>query len=363
LSGDFQEQTPKSKPTVLKPFNWKEFIWAIGVVAFCTIIARILFSYLDVVNSIVNLVMVYLLGITWVAFRYGRKMSIIASFLSVLSFDFFFVPPYFTMTVADIQYIITFLVMLIVGFTISQLTGQLRRQIVAMRLREDRTQALYTISRDLSKSSSPDKLFKIALRHIQEFFRCQAVIFTPDVNEKLVVRFGGTKELGLTSNEQAVAQWVYENRKIAGKGTDTLPGSKGIYLPFVGLEKTVGVIGIFTNDDKLFVDPDQFHLLEMFISQIALAVERAQLASIAFNAKSRMQNEYIKNMLLTTFSSELSVPLTAISKTVLELLKPENINDESRRTELIQEMRQEVERLNNLIIELPEIMDFDSDSV
>ena len=291
------------------------------------------------------------------------QMSIIASFISVLTFDFFFVPPYFSMTVSDIQYIITFLIMLIVGFTISQLTGQLRRQIVAIRLREDRTQVLYAISRDLSKSSSPDELFKIALKHIQEFFKCKAVIFTPDIYGQLSVSFGDTQELDLTSSEQAVAQWVYEHKKSAGKGTDTLPGSKGIYLSFTGLEKTVGVIGIFTNDDKLFVDPDQFHLLEMLISQIALAVERAQLAAIAFDARSKIQNEYIKNLLLTTFSSDLSRPLTAISKTASELLKPENINDKSKHIALIQEMRQEVEHLNNLILELPNIIDFDSGSI
>ncbi|MDQ1327479.1 MAG: two-component system, OmpR family, sensor histidine kinase KdpD, partial [Candidatus Poribacteria bacterium] len=107
----------------------------------------------------------------------------------------------------------------------------------------------------------------------------------------------------------------------------------------------------------------QFHLLEMLISQIALAVERAQLAAIAFDARSKIQNEYIKNLLLTTFSSDLSGPLTAISKTASELLKPENINDKSKHIALIQEMRQEVEHLNNLILELPNIIDFDSGSI
>jgi len=363
LSGDTQEQPVKPKLIVPKKFSWKDFFWTLVIVAFCTIIDKILFSYLDIVNSIVNLIMVYLLGITWVAFWYGRRMSIIASFISVLTFDFFFVPPYFSMAVSDIQYIMTFLILLIVGTIIGHLTGQLRRQIVAMRLREDRTQVLYAMSRDLSKSSYSNELFKVALKHIQEFFRCQAVIFTPDIYGQLSVSFGDTKELDLTSSEQAVAQWVYEHKKSAGKGTDTLPGSKGIYLPFTGLEKTVGAIGIFTNDDKLFVDPDQFHLLEMLISQIALAVERAQLAVIAFDARSKMQNEYIKNMLLTTFSSELSIPLTAISKTALELLKPENINDKSKHIALVQEMHREVEHLNNLILELPNIIDFDSSSI
>ena len=359
LSGEFQEQDVKPKPVTLKLFHWKDFVWTMGILAVCTVINSILFSYLDIINSNVNLIMVYLLGVAWIAFRYNRRMSVIASLLSVLAFDFFFVPPYHTMVVSDAQYIITFLVMLIVGLIIGQLTGQLRQQVVAIRLREDRTQALYSISQDLSKNSSPDELFRIALRHIQEFFRCRAVIFTPDGHGQLSVSFGNTQEVSLTPNEQAVAHWVYENRKIAGKGTDTLPGSKGIYLPFAGLEKTVGVIGIFVKDDKQFIDPDQSHLLETFINQSALAIERAQLAAIALDARAKIQDEHIRNILLTTFSSDISGPLMEISKTASELLKPENISDESKHNDLMQKMRHEVDHLNSLIVELPKILDFE----
>ena len=353
LSGDIQEQPLKFKPMAVPPFSWRNLGWALAIVIFCTMVDKILFLYLRPVNMI----MIYLLGVTWIAYRYGRRMSIIASFLSVLCFDYFFVRPYFSFVVGDIQYFLTFLIMLIVGVTIAHLTGQLRRQTIAMRLRENRTQTLYELSRDLAKSSYPDELFKIALSHIQEFFKCRAIIFTPDVNKKLIVNFGETKGLALTSNEFAVSQWVYEHKKPAGKGTDTLPGSSGIYLPFSGLEKTVGVIGIFPDEDKQFEDPEQFHILEMFVSQSALAVEGAQLAAASIDAESRIENERIKNLILTTFSSELPEPLTAISQTAAELLKPENINNEAKRSALIQKMRHAVDRLNKLIIELPKIID------
>jgi two-component system sensor histidine kinase KdpD len=355
LSGDIKEQVVKYKPTIIPIFPWGNLAWTIGMVILCTIVDRILSPYL----APVNLIMVYLLGVTFVAFRYGRTMSMIASSLSVLFFDFFFVPPYLSFAVANIEYTITFMAMLTVGFTIAHLTGRLRQQTMAMRLREDRTQVLYAISRDLSKSSYPDELFKIVIKHIQEFFKCRAVVFTPDANKKLVIRFGEAQEADSTLSEQAVAQWVYEHKKAAGKGTDTLPGSNGIYLPFTGLEKTVGVMGIFPNDDKQFMNPDQFHLLEMFISQTALAVEGAQLAAAALDAESKIENERLRNLILTTFSYELPEPLTSISQTASELLKPENINDESKRTALIQKIRGEVERLNNLVAELPKIIKFE----
>lgn len=353
LSGEIQEETVKVAPAPMAPFSWRNFSRTIGIVVICTLIDWALFLRL----ALVNLIMVYLLGVTWVAFRYGRRMSIIASFFSIILFKFFFVPPYFSFAITDVEYFLTFFVMFIVGFTIANLTGQLRRQTIMMRSRENRTQVLYALSRDLSKSSYPDELFKISLKHIQEFFKCRAVIFAPDAKKKLSVRFGSTEELKLFENEDAVAQWAYENKKSAGKDTETLPGAHGIYVPFVGAEKTVGVVGIFPGDDTQFVDPDQFHMLEMFVHQTALAVEGAQLAASAIDAEANIENERLRNLLLTTFSSELTEPLTSISQTASELFKPGNIKDDSKRLVLIEKMRQETDRLNTLIAELPNIIE------
>lgn len=354
LSGDTQEQPVKFKPPASEPFSWKNLGLAIGIFIICTLVdwAICLFGL-----SLVNLIMVYLLGVTWIAFRYGRRISIIASFLSVLFFDFFFVPPYFTFVVTDVEYIFTFIAMLGVGLMIAHLTGRLKRQTTAMELREDRTKTLYALSRELSKSSYPDELFKIAISHIEDFFKCRAVIFVPDKNKRLEAKFGQVTQLALNSNELAVAQWVFEHKKSAGKDTDTLPGSSGMYLPFTGAEKTVGVLGVFPTQEKQFVDPEQLHILEMFVNQTALAVEGAQLAATALDAESRIENERLRNLILTTFSSELTEPLTSISQTASELLNLEKVKDEAKRSALIGKMRQEVERLNTLIAELPQILE------
>jgi len=353
LSVETQSEPIEVAPVAMVPFSWKNFFKVLSIVILCTLIDWAMFRHL----ALVNLIMVYLLGVTWVAFKYGRRMSMIASFSSVLFFDFFFVPPYLTFAVADVQYIITFAVMLIVGFAISHLTGRLRRQTIMMRFSDDRTQVLYALSRDLSKSSYPDELFKILLKHIQEFFKCQVVVLTPDAKKKLIPRFSEAEELSLFPNEIAVAQWAYDNKKVAGKDTDTLPGAKGIYLPFVGAEKTVGVIGVFPQEDKQFFNPEQFHILEMFVSQAALAVEGAQLAATALDAASKIESERLKNLLLTTYSSGLPGPLTSISETASELLKPENIKDDLKHTALIEKIKQEVERLNTLIAEIPQIIE------
>ena len=353
LSGEEPEKASKVSPQAMARFSWKNLVRAITIIIICTFIDWILAPQL----APVNLIMVYLLGVTWIAFSYGRRISIIASFLSVLFFDFFFVKPYYTFAVSSAEYLITFMVMLVVGLTISHLTGQLRRQTLAMRLKEDKTQVLYAFSRDLSKSSYMDELFRIALSHIQEFFKCRAIVFIPDKHKKLAARFGGIKELNISQNELAVAQWSYENKKVAGKDTDTLPGSRGIYMPFSGAEKVVGTIGIFPDDDKQFVDPEQFHILEMFVSQTALAVEGAQLAATAIDAEAKVESERLRNMLLSTFSLDLPKPLKVISEAAEDLLKPENAENRAKRDELIQKIKKETDRLNDISSEMTSIIE------
>lgn len=359
LSPEAQAEAVKTTALVSSPFSWKNLLWTTGIVILCTLADIFLSSHL----APVNLIMIYFLGVTWVGFRFGRRLSIIASFLSVVLFDFFFVSPLYSFAISNVEYLITFSVMLLVGFTIAHLTGRLRRQTITMRLREDRMDVLYALSRDLSKSSYPDELFRIALKHIEIFFKCRALIFVPTVAKKLVIRFGNEKELNLSPNENAVAQWVYENKKIAGKDTDTLPGSNGIYMPFVGAEKTVGVVGVFPGKENQFLDPEQFHMLEIFVNQAALAVEGAQLAAAALDVEAKIENERLKNLILTTFSSGLTEPLTSISQTASELLRQENIPDNSRRAGVIEKMRREVERLNTLIAELPGIIESENNPV
>jgi len=351
LSGDIAQAEDKPGAVPLPPVNWKDGILTIGVVIACTLLNLCLVSYF----APVNLVMIYLLGVAWTAFRYGRRLSILASFLSVLFFDFFLIPPYLTFVVDDTQYLFTFAVMFTVGMLIADITGKLRRQNFTIRLREQRTQRLYSLSSALAKSSYPQELFKIAAGHTEDFFKCPVAIFVA-LDSKVALLTQELKNEYITENEAAVAQWAYEHKKPAGNGTDTLPGARGVYLPFIGAEKVVGVMGLFPAGEKQFIDPEQKHLLELFVAQTALAVEGAQLAVAADDALTKIENERLKNLILTTFSMELPVPLAAVSSIAQELLKTENITDEALRTELVKQMNGEIERLNLLLRELPKLI-------
>jgi two-component system sensor histidine kinase KdpD len=293
LSGD-KEKTEPPVAVFTSPFPRKNILKTLGILTLCTVVNGFLFNQL----ALVNLIMIYLLGVTWIAFRYGRRLSIIASLISVLLFDFFFVPPYLSFAVSDTQYVSTFIIMLIVGMVIASLTGQLRHQTIRMHANKDRLEALYEFTRKLSKSSIQEELFDITLRHIEETFRVNAFVLAPDDSGKLRVYSGTLGQFELDPNEKIVAQWSYEHGKKAGKGTETLSSAKVLYLPLTEGEKKIGVIGIVSQTKEQFIDPDQLHLLEIFVTQAAAAVEGARIAAESCLAKNtnevKMERETAK---------------------------------------------------------------------
>lgn len=356
ISGDVQGKPLKLDLNAPRKFVFKSLWASIGMVVLCTAVCKSLGAFIDSEN----IVMIFLLNVTLIAYQFGLRASLISSVLSVIAFDFFFVPPLYTFAVADLDRdLITFAFMLTAGFIISTLTGRLRQQAIAMRAREDKTQALYQLSRDLANTSNPNTLFEIGSVHIQRFFKCSTAIFTGDSRKRLTLSIDNSNGVAVTENERAVAQWAYDHEKVAGKDMDTLPGAKGIYLPLIGAEKTLGAIGIFSFADNLFADPEQLHILEMFVKQMALAVEGAKLAEEAAKAESDIENERLRNMLLSTFSMDLPVPLGNISKSAAELLRPEISDDKIKREELIRIIRTETDRLNALSAEMSKIIKSD----
>jgi two-component system sensor histidine kinase KdpD len=356
ISGETDEESLRAQhsPSGSFSFSYRGVLWAVFVIGICTAIDKLLFSYL----ALANLIMIYFLGVAWLAFRYGRHVSIIGTLLSVAFFDFFFIPPFYSFSVMDKEHLVTFGVMLAVGLFIGSLTGRLRRQTIGLRLRGERTQVLYSLSRDLAKSSRPDELFQILLSHIQDFFKCPAVIFVADpASRNLAVLTAVSRGRELVSNEQAVASWVYEHRQIAGKGTDTFSGSQGLYVPLIGSHEVVGVLGVFPDDEKQFLSPDNFHVLEMFVSQTALAVEGARLAEANIRAEAELGRTRIRNMILDTATYDVRGALDVISKSASELLKQEVVLDESKRNSLIKEIIGQAEQLDNLAVDLPKIVD------
>ncbi len=283
------------------------YIATVLITAVATGIAALMFHSFEAAN----LVMVYLLGVAVVASRFGPREAIVSSVLSVLSFDFFFIEPRFTFAVADTQYLVTFAVMLIVAVLISSLAIRLRSQATASSERERRTAALYTLSKELSRSRNKREICLVAAREIREVFNVDAAIYLVEKSLEVVVSSdsGFEREPG----EMAVAQWSYEHNESGGKGTNTLPNSRGYYLPLRGGAGSVGVIGILPSADTWPLSPAQLNLLETFANGLGLAVERTMLAKESHEARIQAEGEKMRNALLSSISHDLRTPLTSIA--------------------------------------------------
>jgi len=328
---------------------------AIAVVALATGVAWLMFPFFEMSN----LVMAYLLGIVVVAMRHGRGPSLFASMLSVAAFDFFFVPPYFTFAVADVLYLFTFTVMLVVGLVISTLTARLRAQADAARAREQRTAALYAMSRELASTCAVDELLKVAVRHVAEVFQSQVAVLLPDATGRLAVR-SAAGEFWVDERELAAAQRVYEQRQPAGVGTTTFPGASALYLFLIAPRGPVGVLGIRPGARHALEGSEQLHQLETFANQTALAIERAQLADEAQAAEVRIETERLRNSLLSSVSHDLRTPLAAITGAISTILEDGSRIEAGTRQELLESARDEAERLNRLVQNLLEMTRLES---
>ncbi|HMC65850.1 MAG TPA: sensor histidine kinase KdpD [Gemmataceae bacterium] len=353
ISGEGEENRPASSAARGRPPALLPYLWSAGIVAFCTLVGFLLYEQSgqpsDAYRPLVNIIMVYLLGVVAVSIWFGRWPSILASFLSVAAFDFCFVPPRGTFTVEDAQYLFTFAVMLITGLVISTLTSRLKLQSEGSRRREQRTASLYALSRDLAAMQSQEEILHAVVRHTGSAFDAQVAILLPDAAGKLIDASTSVGTYRPTDRDLGVAKWVYNHGQKAGSGTGTLPGADALYLPLAASGRLIGVIGVKSGQPDRFDDPEQVHLLEALASQTAAALERVHLARDAERIKVEIETERLRNALLSSVSHDLRTPLAAIAGATSTLLDGATTFDAHTKQELLQTILEESESLNRLV--------------
>lgn len=346
ITGDTGEPVPGHiTKAVPQRSNFREWLLSISSVAVCTMISYLLFTYI----TLVDITMVYILGIVIVSSYAGKWPSLFATLLSVAAFDLFFVPPFYSFTVHDVRYFFTFLVMFIVAFVISRMTLRIREQAGSARLREKRTAALYSMSRELVREPGISMICAATVRHISEVFQSRVVVLMPNELGKLTSEVTGPGTFALDKNEFSVAQWAFDHRQKAGVGTDTLPGAEALYLPLLTSSRAVGVLGILRIHSGEPLDHDQIHVMESFANQIAMAIDRALLAEEASKALLKAETETLRNTLLSSVSHDLRTPLAAVTGAATTLMEKESKLDQSARQELIKTIIEEAEHLNHII--------------
>ena len=352
------EEPPETSPRGPRS-TWRGYGFALAVMAACSAVDGLLLQYL----GLANLIMVFLLGVLIVSARTGRGPAVLASLLSVAAFDFLFVPPRLSFTVADTQYVITFGVMLVVALLISNLTTRIRDQAAMARSRERRTAALYAVSRACAAAGETYEVVRTAARQVGEVFDGEVAVFLPHRNGRLAAVYSENASFAVKPTESSVAQWVFDHGERAGLGTATLPGAQALYLPLTGARGAVGVIAIRPQGQVRQLDPDQVRLLEAFANQIALAVERTNLAAEAQAAELEAETERMRSALLSSVSHDLRTPLTAIEGAAGALLRGGEAVAGADRVDLLQSIHEEAERLNRFVGNLLEMTRLESGSI
>jgi len=339
------EQSPEagSRPKHRHPFELHGYAASFILVAAATLLCELLRPFL----APTNMVMFYLLAVVVASIRLGRRPAMATAILGVLAFDFFFVPPRLTFVVADTQYLLTFVGLLVVGVVISTLVARARERADAIRVREVQTASLYYLSRDLAAAVDSDAVLKAVVRNVEEALDAEVVILLPE-GERLDI-MAASEGLVLDIKEQAVADWAFRNNHPAGRATDTLVSSKLIYLPLQTPVSALGVMGVRLETELAYHSQENRRLLDAFTTQAAMALERIRFSRQAEQAQILQARENLERALLNSISHDLRTPLATVTG-VLSSLKEEGTHlGEGARQELLETACGEAERLNRFV--------------
>ena len=335
------------------------YVWAVVVTVASTVLAYLMFGRFE----LANLIMVFLLGVVFIATRFGRGPSILASFLGVAIFDLFFVTPYFSFSVSDTQYLVTLLAMLTVAMLISNLMANVRSQAKVAGHRERRATVLYAMSKDLTASRSEDEIVRTAVHHLYTEFGSRNVILFPDANGRIIYPAGRAIPESLHAADLSVAQWVMDHNEIAGQGTHTLPGAEAIYFPLSNKETMLGVLVLLPVNLRRVFLPEQQKLLETFLGQIAQALTRVRLTEQARKAQVEMEAERLRNSLLSSISHDLRTPLATIVGSASTLMEENNALKTEDKLELSRAIYDEAQRMSSLVNNILDMARLDAGAV
>ncbi|WP_312884319.1 ATP-binding protein [Paenibacillus xylanilyticus] len=307
-------------------------------------------------NDLVNVSLIYLFPILVSAVFWGLGPAIYAASLSVLMFDFFFVPPNLSFTVADLRYIFSFGVYLAVAVLTATLSSRLRQQLEMVRQREATTNSLYALSRQMTAVTDLDTLLNHIANQVSHTLGTEAAVYLPDAHGELTITTSAedhvTASWGEEESEIAIAKWVYRTGETAGRGSSSLRESSGLYVPLRTENQIHGVLAVRMETGDVQEQREQLQLLEACGGLAASAIARVKLAEEARLAQLTAESERIRTALLDSVSHELRTPLTAIIGSATGLIENDAIFTPEDRKELTGNIRDGAMRMNRLVTNL-----------
>jgi len=317
------------------------------------IVMTLVFTLVDLFLGLVNISLLYLLPILISAALWGTLPAIVTALMGTIAFDLFFVPPFFKFTVADLRYLISFAIFMLVGLITGTLSDRLKKQVNYSRQRENNLSALYSLSRDIAAVDNLDAVLDCIVSNVSKTLEGQVMLLLPNEKTQLVLRKDSGLNNSLDKCELSVAIWVYERGLKAGIGTETLGNAKALYLPLSTEQGTQGVLGIYSNERKAHFDTERIRLLEAFAGLAAMAINRVKLAEQARESLSLVESERLRTALFNSLSHDLRTPLASIIGAVTGLLEDKNVvYSPEARNELLKTILHGAERMNRFISNL-----------
>ena len=312
--------------------------------------------------GITNVALVFLTAVLTSAITYGLWPSLFACLVAVLAYNFFFLPPLYTLTIADPENVVALFFFMVVALVASYLSARVRAQAIAARERAATMENLYMFSRKLAGVFTMDDLLWAAAFQFAQMLKTRVVILLPE-GKTIAVRAGYPPEDMLDEADLAAAKWVWEHASPAGRGADTLPGAKRLFLPMRTGRGMVGIVGLDSDRPGPLLSPDQRRLFDALSDQAALAIERVNLAEDIDRARLAAETERLRSALLTSISHDLRTPLASILGSASTLRSQRNNLDEAARDELTGTIQEEAERLNRFIANLLDMTRLESGAI
>ena len=355
---------PKSVKTVSGDATivWRHYLWSALATAVTVGIAWL--SYDAMKHALGSVGMLFVIPVLLSAVSFGLRPALFTAFVSVMSYNFFFLPPLYTFTIADPNNWVSFAVLFLVAITAGILAARVRAQADLAAARAAIAGELFRFTGKLAGSARLDDILWAASFQIASMLKTNVVILLPDpATKRLEIRVGYPPEDELDVQDLAAASWCWEKGKAAGRHAETLPGTKRLFLPMRTGEGLVGVIGLQRLDDKALLTPEERRLLDALIDQTALAIERAQLVERVDEAQVRAEADKLRVAMLTSLSHDLRTPLASILGAATTLIASHRLYDVKQTEELLATIREEAERLDRFVENLLDMSRLEAGSV
>jgi two-component system sensor histidine kinase KdpD len=322
----------------------RAFGWATVAVAIATLASHVAHRFLP----LANLSLIFLMAVLLVAIRFGLWPSVYASLLSFVAYNFFFTEPYHTFIVAHREDVLTMILFLVVAVIVGNLAARLKAQVEAMRTTAKRTANLYDFSRKIAAAVALDDVLWAAVHHVASTLQCQSLVLLPHEG-RLEIAAGYPPEDQISPTARGAAQWAWEHGQAAGWSSDTLPGSEWLFLPLKTGRGRLGLLGISFEAPRRQLTEEQRRLLEALVDQVAVAIERTNLASAIEDARLLTETERLRAALLSSVSHDLRTPLVSIIGSATSLAGCNGALSSADRSQLVQTILEESERLNRFV--------------